>query len=134
MKTSMLDTKPLTPGTCEWCGKDCELEDSACSLSCEAQMVRLEAVQGRMVLRVLKVWRKHRGGKGTPGQGAMTEAAAMVDGFLRTDRLRREEAGAKRRAKAAEEAAKAKAPKAEPSGPAQTAAPVTDQPEAPHAD
>ncbi len=130
MRTSMLDTKPITPGTCEWCGKDCELEDSACSLSCEAQMVRLEAVQGRMVLRTLKVWRKHRGRKDTPGQGAMTEVAAMVDGFLRTDRLRREEACAKRRAKVAvKEISEANAPALARLASVQTAAPVVDQPE-----
>jgi hypothetical protein len=125
----MLDTKPITPGTCEWCGKDCELEDAACSLSCEAQLLRLEATQGRIVLRTLKLWRKHRGRKDTPGQGAMTEVAAVVDRFLKADRLRREEMGQKRRQKAAEDAAKAKAPKA-PTGAMQTAAPLMDQPEA----
>ena len=134
MKTSMLDTKPITPGTCEWCGKDCELEDAACSLTCEAQLLRLEATQGRIVLRTLKLWRKHRGRKDTPGQGAMTEVAALVDSFLKTDRLRREEAAQKRRQKAADDAAAAakaktvKAPAATPQ-PAQTAAPVTNQPE-----
>lgn len=139
MKTTMLDTKPITPGTCEWCGKDCELEDSACSLSCEAQLRRLEGTQGWIVLRQLKLWRKYRGRKDTPGQGTMTEVAALVDRFLREDRLRREEAGQKRRQQAAEAAAKAakaktqKAPPAAPQ-PAQTAAPVIDQPEEPHVD
>lgn len=131
MKTTMLDTKPITPGTCEWCGKDCELEDSACSLSCEAQLLRLEATQGRIVLRTLKLWRKHRGRKDTPGQGAMTEVAALVDKFLKDDRLRREEAGVKRRQKAAADAAKAetaKTAKAKPAAP-QTAAPLTDRPD-----
>ena len=128
MRTSMLDTKPITPGTCEWCGKDCELEDAACSLSCEAQLLRLEATQGRIVLRTLKLWRKHRGRKDTPGQGAMTEVAAVVDRFLKADRLRREEMGQKRRLKAAEDAAAAKAPK-KAATPVQTAAPLTDQPE-----
>lgn len=126
MKTSMLKTTPMTPGTCEWCGKNCELEDAACSLSCEAQLLRLEATQGRMILRTLKLWRKHRGRKDTPGQGAMTEVTAMVDSFLRNDRLRREEAGAKRRQKDAEEADKAVKP---PKPPTETAAPITDQPE-----
>jgi hypothetical protein len=131
MKTTMLDTKPITPGTCEWCGKDCELEDSACSLSCEAQLRRLEGTQGRMVLRSLKLWRKHRGRKDTPGQGSMTEVAALVDRFLKDDRLRREEAGVKRRQQAAADAAKAesaKTAKAKPVAP-QTAAPLTDRPD-----
>jgi hypothetical protein len=131
MKKNLLDTKPITPGTCEWCGKECELEDTACSLSCEAQMRRLEAVQGRTVLRVLKLWRKHSGRKGSPGEGAFSEVTAMVDRFLRTDRTRREEAGQKRRQKDAEDAAnKVKTPK-KGTGRTQTAAPLVDQPEGP---
>lgn len=113
MRTSMLDTEPLAPGTCEWCGKDCELEDAACSLSCEAQLVRLEAAQGRLVIRTMKKWRKHRGRKGTPGEGAISEVATLVDGFNKQDRLRREKLSARRRrvqaeidAKRAERAAK----------------------------
>lgn len=105
MKTNLLDKDPLTPGTCEWCGKPCEMEDVACSLSCEAQLVRLEAQQGSEVLRTLKRWRKHRGRKDTPGEGAMTEVTTMVDRFLRLDRVRREEMGAQRRVKAAADAA-----------------------------
>lgn len=101
MKTNLIDNTPLTPGTCEWCGKLCEEEDTACSLSCEAQLLRLEAAQGRAVLRTLKRWRKHRGRKDTPGQGAIGEVAALVDRFLKTDRMRREELSYKRRQKEA---------------------------------
>lgn len=104
MKTNMLNKDPLTPGTCEWCGKDCEVEDACCSLSCEAQLARLEAVQGTKVIRILKRWRKNRGRKGTPGEGAMTEATALVDRFLKNDRRRREEAALKRRVEAEEAA------------------------------
>jgi len=126
MKTNMLDKDPLTPGTCEWCGNDCELDDAACSLSCEAQLNRLEATQGRMVLRTLKRWRKHSGRKGTPGEGAFSEITSMIDLFLRTDRQRREKLQAeKRSADAGKPAAKIRAR----STPAQTAAPVVDQPE-----
>lgn len=89
MKTSMLNLTPVHPGTCEWCGKLCELEDSACSLACEAKVNQLDAVQGRAVLRALKLWRKHRGRKGTPGEGKMTDVANMIDGFLKNDRKRR---------------------------------------------
>ena len=129
MKTNALDKDPITPGTCEWCGKICEMEDVACCLSCEAQLHRLEAAQGRLIVRTLKRWRKYRGSKGTPGEGAMTEVAKLVDGFLRTDRLRRERFQAARR-----EAAKAPEPKVDDkgrkiAGAAQTAAPVTSQPE-----
>lgn len=128
MKTNALDKTPLTPGTCEWCGKDCEMEDVACCLSCEARIHQQEAVQGRMVLRVLKRWRRHRGRKGTPGEGAMTEVATMVDGFLRTDRLRRENFQAARRAAAA-----ALAVKEPPQGTVrmQSAAPAERHPEEP---
>lgn len=104
MQTNMLNKDPMTPGTCEWCGKDCEVEDACCSLSCEAQLARLEAVQGTKVIRILKRWRKNRGRKGTPGEGAMTEATVLVDRFLKNDRRRREEAALKRRAEAQEAA------------------------------
>lgn len=109
MKTNLMDNTPLTPGTCEWCGKDCEIEDVACTLSCEAQLVRLEAAQGKVVLRVLKRWRKNRGRKGTPGEGAMTEVAQLTDRFLRNDRMRCEHLADQRRREAAE-AAKKEAP------------------------
>lgn len=125
MKTTLTNDEPLTPGYCEWCGNVTELENTACSLTCEAQLRRLDAQQGRAVLRVLKKWRKHRGRKGTPGEGAMTETAVMVDRFLKNDRRRREEMQAQARAKAA-------APPPEKKGKrvvAQTAAPVTNQPE-----
>jgi len=115
IKNTLMTQTPLTPGTCEWCGKTCEDADVACSLSCEAQLVRLEAAQGKIVLRVLKRWRKHRGRKGTPGEGAMTEAASIVDRFLRNDRQRREYFSAERRQKEAAE--KAKAAKEEAPGP-----------------
>lgn len=128
MRTTMLQIDPLTPGTCEWCGKPTELENVACSLSCEALLRRQEAQQGLIVLRHLKRWRKHRGRKGTPGEGAMTEVATMVDGFLRADRQRREQAATKRRAAEAKAAGEsAPPPPSEP--PVQTAAPVTDRPE-----
>ena len=90
MQTNALLKEPLTPGTCEWCGKVCEMEDVACSLSCEAQLHRLEAIQGRAVLRGLKRWRRYRGARGTAGEGLLTEISALVDTFLRTDRERRE--------------------------------------------
>lgn len=123
MRTTMLDTEPLTPGICEWCGAITELENVACSLTCEAQLRRLEAQQGRDVLRALKRWRKFRGRKNTPGEGAMTEVATVVDRFLQTDRKRREELQAQARAKAAEPEKKPKG-----KGRTQTAAPVTQEP------
>lgn len=130
MKTTILDKTPLTPGCCEWCGNLCELEDVACCLSCEAQLNRLEAAQGRIVLRVLKRWRKHRGMRGTPGEGAMTEVAAITDRFLKLDRIRREKLQAAKRANATGEV---KIKIAAPGGqaPVQTAAPLIDRQEEP---
>ena len=127
MKTTILDKTPLTPGCCEWCGNLCELEDVACCLSCEAQLNRLEATQGRIILRHLKRWRKHRGRAGTPGEGAMSEVTALTDRFLKGDRIRREKLQAEKRAAAAGQAASKIAAPKDPAP--QTAAPVVNQPE-----
>lgn len=129
MNTSALHKDPITPGCCEWCGKDCPVEQPCCSMSCLAQLHRLEAVQGRMVLRELKAWRKHRGRKDTPGEGVMTAITALVDGFLKTDRLRREAAAAQRRAGTDGP----KEPK-KTSARVETAAPVDTPPEEPEAE
>ena len=131
MKTNALDKTPLTPGVCEWCGKLCELEDVACSLSCEAQLHRVEAVQGRMVLRTLKRWRKHRGAKGSPGEGAITEVAQLVDSFLKNDRQRREAHQHQQRREAAQRAAEAAAPKTPRKArvPISSASPALNEPE-----
>lgn len=128
MKTNMLDKSPLAPGCCEWCGNLCELDDVACCLSCEAQLNSLEAAQGRIVLRALKRWRKHRGRAGTPGEGAMSEVAALTDRFLKTDRIRREKLQAAKRANAT---GGVKIKIAAPGGRTETAAPLTSQPEEP---
>lgn len=100
MRSNMLtDKEPLTPGCCEWCGKECEPADVACSLSCEAMLHRLEATQGRLVIRALKRWRMK------PNHAARNEAIShivpLTDRFLRTDRKRRENLAAERRAAAA---------------------------------
>lgn len=95
MKTTLLDKDPLIPGTCEWCGKDCELEDTCCSLSCEAQLHRIEAVQGRMLIRAIKRWRIKPNHAGRTDM--LRELQSKVDRMLRTDRRRRETFGAERR-------------------------------------
>ena len=128
MKTNMLDKTPLTPGNCEWCGNICEMEDVACCLSCEAQLNRLEATQGRIILRHLKRWRKFRGRAGTPGEGALSEVTQMTDRFLKGDRMRREKLQAEKRANATGDV---KVKIAAPTGRAQTAAPVVNEPEEP---
>lgn len=127
MQTNALLKTPLTPGTCEWCGNPCEVEDVACSLSCEAQIHRVEAVQGRAVLRGLKRWRKYRGARGSAGEGLLTEISLLVDSFSRADRQRREQHQLNKRRSAA--AAKVKADSDAELPTPQTAAPVTTQPD-----
>lgn len=127
MKTNLLNKDPLTPGTCEWCGSFCELDDACCSLSCEAQLNRLEATQGRLVLRVLKRWRKHSGRKGSPGEGAFSEITQHVDRFLRNDRLRREKHQQDRRTEEAAAKAKKAAPK--PTGRVESSSVAPNPPE-----
>jgi len=45
--------------------------------------------QGKAVIQALKIWRKHRGGKGTPGEDKLTAVAARVDAMLVEDRDRK---------------------------------------------
>ncbi len=97
LRSTFLHLDPLTPGTCEWCGKDCDPVDAFCCVSCEAQNRRLESAQGLLVIRALKQWRRHRGRKGTPGEGQITEVAALVDRFTKADRRRREKMAEQRR-------------------------------------
>lgn len=137
MKTNVMERDPLTPGSCEWCGKPCELEDAACSLSCEAMLHRLEATQGRLILRALKRWRKSP--NHAARNAAISEIVPRIDRFLTTDRLRREELAAQRRraeAKAKERAAEddgkrttRAARKTAVVVPLASAAPLTNQPE-----
>lgn len=110
LRSTVLNTEPLTPGICEWCGVDTDPVNAYCGLSCEAQGTRLEAVQGRMVVRAMKLWRRHRGAKDTPGAEGFAKVCELVDRFNKADRLRREELGRQRRAKAAEEKANADKP------------------------
>ena len=89
MTKTLLPTKPLLNATCEWCGAPCLPDDAACSIKCEAQIVRIERQTATEVLRELKRWRLHRGRKGTPGEGSMSRIAATVDRLLKEDRARR---------------------------------------------
>jgi len=42
-------------------------------------------------MQMLKLWRKHRGRKGTPGEGMIGDIATRVDQILAEDRERKEE-------------------------------------------
>lgn len=96
MTKTMLFLAPITPGSCEWCGAPCLPEDTCCSVACEARLMKHEKDTARSVLRTLKLWRKHRGRKGTPGEGALTKLAAEVDALLQEDRRRRKLLGEQR--------------------------------------
>jgi hypothetical protein len=42
-------------------------------------------------MQMLKIWRKHRGSKGTPGEGMIGEIASRVDAILGEDRDRKKQ-------------------------------------------
>lgn len=107
MPAPLIDKEPLTPGTCEWCGIDCEPHRVACSLTCEANLHRQEATQGRMVIRQLKRWRMKP--SHAARNSAIAEIVPLIDRFMRNDRKRREIENELRRKAAAEAAEKAKA-------------------------
>jgi len=98
MQTLIFNERPLLTGTCEWCGLDCDPLNSCCCNTCEAQLRRLEAAQGRMVMRSIKRWRLK------PNHAArsemLAELIAKTDRFLRQDQKRRENFHAERRAAA----------------------------------
>lgn len=102
MTSTLLPDRPLRPGTCEWCGAACKPEDTTCGIACEAKLVRHEKATGRAVLRAMKEWRMHRGRKGTPGEGAMGRASAMIDALLKEDTARRKMMKADRQQKGPE--------------------------------
>lgn len=95
MDNPLFNSKPLLNGTCEWCGVDIDPLNSTCSLRCEAQLRRLEAAQGRIIIRAVKRWRLG------PNHAARNEMLAELTDkttrFLRQDRLRREDAQQARR-------------------------------------
>jgi len=94
--SNMLDAKPMLNGTCEYCGADCDPMQATCSLTCEAQLRRLEAAQGRLVIRHMKRWRLSRTHESRNAMMALV--TPTVDRFLRNDQARREKANAERRA------------------------------------
>jgi hypothetical protein len=79
---------PLQAGLCDYCGGKCLRGRSYCGTACRVAYNNLLARQGKTVMQLLKIWRKHRGAKGTPGEGKITEVAARVDAILEEDRER----------------------------------------------
>lgn len=96
---------PLTPGLCDWCG--CKVgrapsgvQRSYCSPECRVSYNNQLAKEGKAVMQMLRLWRKHRGRKGTPGEGKISDIAHRVDGFLAADAERKAELARMRDAKA----------------------------------
>lgn len=82
------DPLPLQRGLCNWCGAKCGTARVYCDATCRQSYNNLLARQGKTVMQLLKIWRKHRGAKGTDGEGKITEVAARVDEILSEDRDR----------------------------------------------
>lgn len=87
------DPMPLQRGLCDWCGAQCPKGRSYCNATCRQSYNNLLARQGKSVMQLLKIWRKHRGAKGSPGEGKIGEVAARVDALLEEDRHRWAELG-----------------------------------------
>jgi hypothetical protein len=86
-----IDPTPLDRGCCDWCGSRVQRGKIYCGADCRVAYNNLTTRQGKAVVQMLKVWRKHRGAKGTPGEGQMTKIAARVDLMLEEDRKRKSE-------------------------------------------
>jgi len=80
---------PLQRGLCDWCGNTAPRGRSYCGKECRVAYNNLLARQGKSVMQMLKLWRKHRGAKGTPGEGMIGEIATRVDAILAEDRERK---------------------------------------------
>ncbi len=81
----------LQRGLCDWCGGACPKTRAYCSAECRVAYNNLLARQGKAIMQQLKIWRKYRGGKGTPGEGMIGAVASRVDAMLEEDRARKAE-------------------------------------------
>lgn len=86
-------TMPLTRGSCDFCGRATVEGRTYCGKECRVAYNNLLARQGKSVMQMLKLWRKHRGAKGTPGEGVIGEIATRVDAILAEDRERKARMG-----------------------------------------
>lgn len=93
-----LEPMPLQRGVCDWCGAKVKGR-VYCNPACRRSYNNLLAAQGKSVMQTLKLWRKHRGAKGTAGQGKLSDAAARIDVILTHDRERKAHFQAQRAAK-----------------------------------
>lgn len=84
-----MDTQPMTRGLCDHCGQKAPRGRTYCGPECRVAYNNILARQGKVVMQALKIWRKHRGGKGTPGEGKLSAICARVDAILVEDRERK---------------------------------------------
>jgi len=84
---------PLIRGSCDFCGRATAKGRTYCGKECRVTYNNLLARQGKSVMQLLKIWRKHRGAKGTPGEGMIGEVATRVDMILAEDRERKKRLG-----------------------------------------
>lgn len=82
-------TMPLQRGLCDWCGSRVPKGRTYCHAGCRRAYSNLLARQGKSVMQLLKLWRRPRGAKNTPGEGRLTEIAERVDAILDEDRQRK---------------------------------------------
>jgi len=80
---------PLQLGLCDWCGGTTAAGRTYCGKECRVAYNNLLARQGKAVMQMLKVWRKHRGARGSPGEGMIGQVASRVDQMLIEDRERK---------------------------------------------
>ena len=82
-------TMPLKRGSCDFCGRATAKGRTYCGKECRVAYNNLLARQGKSVMQMLKIWRKHRGSKGTRGEGMIGEIANRVDAIMAEDRERK---------------------------------------------
>lgn len=85
-----LDAPACRPGCCEWCGKSVGRRRRYCDSACRIAYNNLLGRQGKAVMQALKVWRKNRGRKGTPGACMFAEITKRVDQAIAEDQQRHE--------------------------------------------
>ena len=86
-----IEPMPLKRGLCDWCGNKAGHGRSYCSPECRTKYNNKLAAQGKSVMQLLKIWRKHRGRKGTPGEGKLGDVTHRIDEILREDRQRQKD-------------------------------------------
>lgn len=83
------EPQPLERGRCDYCGNPAPRGRSYCCSTCRVAYNNLLGRQGKAVMQMLKLWRKHRGRRGTPGEGMIGEIANRVDALLKEDQARK---------------------------------------------